>query len=99
MFETAAILAVIGESMELVAIPALAGWFTSEVLTKSKSKHNAVYQIVIGLIKAVAREITEQEPEVEIKKPIRKKSTAKQRINAEPRTSKPTVNRRGRKID
>lgn len=98
MFETAAILAVITESTEIIAIPAVAGWLTSEVLTKSKSKHNAVYQVVIGLIKAVAKEITEKEPEVEMKKPIRKKTTPKQRLNGSV-PSKPTVNRRGRKMD
>lgn len=98
MFETAAILAVITEAIEVVAIPAIATWAVgSEVIGASRSKHNSIVQLALGLIKAIAKEASEQAPEVEIKKPATRKRTPKQRINAEPRASKPTVNRRGRK--
>lgn len=98
MLEIAAIATVITEATELVAIPALAGWFTSEVIGASKSKHNSIAQLAMGLIKAIAKEATEEASEpVEIKKPIRKKPTAKQRINASA-VSKQTT-RRGKPIN
>ena len=101
MIETAAIFAVITEAIEVVAIPAIATWAVgSEVIGASRSKHNSIVQLALGLIKAIAKEATEQspEPEVEIKKPIRKKPTAKQRLHGSA-VSKPATNRRGRKID
>ena len=49
------------EATEAVAIPALGAWVASEVIGGSKSKHNSLTGLLLGLLKAVGKELTEQE--------------------------------------
>ena len=89
MLEIAAITAIITEAAEVAIIPTAAAFLSSELIAGSKSKHNGLFQLAFGLIKAVAKEITETEavPETDIK-PVARRSP-KSRVKATPKSESP----------
>ena len=87
MLEIAAITAIITEAAEVAIIPTAAAFLSSELIAGSKSKHNGLFQLAFGLIKAVAKEITEAAPETDIK-PVAKRSP-RARVKAVPKAQAP----------
>lgn len=62
MIEIAAITALVAETAELALLPTIAAFLSSELIAGSKSKHNSIFQLAIGLVKAIARELVDTEP-------------------------------------
>lgn len=62
MIESAAVIALIVDAVETLAIPALGAWLTSEAVGLSKSKHNSLLGMAVGIAKAVVRELAEETP-------------------------------------
>lgn len=57
----AALVTTILELLEGLAIPLALGWASSEAVGISKSKHNSIGGMMLGVVKAVVREVAEQQ--------------------------------------
>lgn len=62
ILESAAVAAIL-ETLEVAALPSLGAFLASEVIGKSRSRHNGVFQLGWGIIRAICREIAATDPQ------------------------------------